>query len=347
MTKIAQKILQDRVKQIFTSAGLETDKAEVVAECLIEADMIGHFTHGLALVPGYVEVIERGVVKHKGDMRVVSDKGACVVWDGNQLPGAWLTAKAVDLAIERAQEFGICSVAIGRAQHNGALAAYLRRATDKGLMVQLCCSTASDKWVAPFGGSKPLITPNPIAAGIPTDGDPILLDVSSSITTVTMAHRTANAGQNFDEDWVLTALGEPSNDPKELTERNGSLMPMGGMSKGHKGFAMALLVEALSQGLSGFGRMGEPEEGSLSIHVQVSDPDAFGGGDAFRAQMGHLARICRENPPRPGVDAVRVPGDAAMAKLRDAQANGVTLSQDIVDGLNRMIAKFKVSEFPV
>lgn len=342
MRRIEKPKLQALASGILAAAGLDADKATVVADCLIEADMIGHFTHGLALLPGYVDVLKRGVITATGDKRVISDRGACVAWDGNQLPGAWLTATAVDLAVERAAEFGMCSIAIGRSQHNGALAAYLRRATDRGFMVQICCSTASDKWVAPFGGTERLITPNPLAAGIPTNGDPILLDISSSITTVTMTNNLARDSGKFAEDWVLTAFGEASNDPKELTERGGSLMPLGGMSKGHKGFAMALLVEALSQGLSGFGRMGQPEEGSLSVFVQVMDPDAFGGGAEFRAQMGHLAEICRACPPRPGVDAVRVPGDAAMAKWRASQTDGVPLSTQIIDGLNDTAATFSM-----
>lgn len=342
MQRVEQSKLQVLVRDIFSAAGVDTDKAAVMAECLIEADMIGHDTHGLGLLPGYIDELANGVINGSGDIRVVSDRGACVAWDGNQLPGAWLTASAVDLAVERAAQFGSCSVAIGRSQHNGALAAYLRRATDNGFMVQICCSTASDAWVAPFGGRTRLITPNPMAAGIPTDGDPILLDISASITTMTMANRLAKAGENFESDWVLTAEGLPSKDPSEITEREGSLMPMGGLEKGHKGYAQALLVEALSQGLSGFGRLGTPERGSLSVFVEVFDPSAFGGADAFTSQMGHLAEICRANPPRPGVEAVRVPGDAAMAKYRDAAENGVPLSDLIYAGISDAADRFKL-----
>ncbi|MBL4599223.1 MAG: Ldh family oxidoreductase [Rhizobiaceae bacterium] len=335
----SQKI-RNLVGNIFEAAGVEAEKAAVMAECLTEADMIGHFTHGLALVPGYVAALADGVINGKGDVRIISDRGACVAWDGNQLPGAWLTASAVDLAVERASQYGTCSVAVGRSQHNGALAAYLRRATDKGFMVQICCSTASGAWVAPFGGTKRLFTPNPMAAGIPTEGDPILLDISASITTVTMVNGLAAEGKKFDHDWLLTAGGIATNDPVEVTQNGGSLMPLGGMEKGHKGYAMALLVEALSHGLSGFGRMGEVEEGSLSVFVTVSDPDAFGGADSFRKQMSFLADACRDNPPRPGVEAVRVPGDAAMAKWRDAQINGVVLSAEIADGLEKSATQF-------
>lgn len=332
--------LRAMVSELFEAAGVDADKASVMAECLTEADMIGHFTHGLALVPDYVQALKDGVINGTGDLRVISDRGACVAWDGNQLPGAWLTAKAVDLAVERASQYGTCSIAVGRSQHNGALAAYLRRATDKGFMVQLCCSTATGAWVAPFGGTKRLFTPNPFAAGIPTEDDPILLDISASITTVTMTKDLAIEGKNFDHDWLLTAGGIATNDPREVMDKGGSLMPLGGMEKGHKGYAMALLVEALSHGMSGFGRMGEVEEGSLSVFVQVSDPDAFGGADSFRKQMSYLADACRSNPPRSGVDAVRVPGDAAMTKWRDAQENGVVLSAKIADGLEKAAGQF-------
>lgn len=335
--------LRMMVANVFETAGVESDKASVMAECLTEADMIGHFTHGLALVPNYIQDLKDGVINGKGDFRVVSDRGACIAWDGNQLPGAWLTAMAVDLAVERASQYGTCAIAIGRSQHNGALAAYLRRATDKGFMVQICCSTATGAWVAPFGGTQKLFTPNPMAAGIPTEDDPIMLDISASITTVTMTLGLAAEGKNFDHDWLLTAGGEPSRDPVEVLEKGGSLMPLGGMEKGHKGYAMALLVEALSQGLSGFGRMGDVETGSLSVFVQVTDPDAFGGADTFRKQMSFLADSCRSNPPRPGVDAVRVPGDAAIAKRRDAEENGVSLSDAIASGLKKAAEEYGIA----
>lgn len=164
---------------IFAGAGLEPEKAAVVAELLVEADLMGHTTHGLSLAPWYLSSIQEGTMTKAGEPKVISDRGACVAWDGRRLPGIWLTAKALDIAIERAPTYGTVTVAIGNSHHIGALAAYLPRATEKGFMVLLGSSSPSGASVAPFGGTKGVVTPNPLGVGIPTSGDPILIDISA------------------------------------------------------------------------------------------------------------------------------------------------------------------------
>jgi LDH2 family malate/lactate/ureidoglycolate dehydrogenase len=325
---------------LFRSAGLEADKADNVAEILLEADLMGHATHGLALVPWYFDAIAADTMTMSGEPEIVSDRGACVAWNGKRLPGTWLTTKAVDLAVERAATYGTVTVAISESHHIGALAAYLPRATEKGYMITVASSTATASGVAPFGGTRPVFTPNPLAAGIPTQGDPILLDISASITTLNLARQLSKEGRKFPQPWVMDAAGNPSNDPAAVLTGGGSLLPVGGLDHGHKGYSLALLVEALTQGISGFGRSDRPTGMSTSVFVQVIDPTAFGGKDGFMRQTTWLAEACKNNPPRPGVDKVRVPGERALAYKREALAHGVPLSAPIVDGLRPHCEKF-------
>ncbi|MSR19706.1 MAG: Ldh family oxidoreductase [Gemmatimonadetes bacterium] len=317
---------------LFRKAGLDGDKPEVSAEVLVEADIMGHTTHGLALLPRYLQEIGSGSMAATGDPTTVSDRGACVCWDGRRLPGVWLTAKAVDLAIERVEQFGTVSVAIGNSHHLGCLAAYLPRATDRGFLAIVSSSDPSQRTVAPFGGRQPLFTPNPIAVGIPTGDDPLLIDVSASITTNNMGARMVREGRRFPGVWALDAAGDPTDDPKVLTE-GGSILPAGGVDHGHKGYAWALIVEALTQGLAGFGRADDPKGWGACAFVQVIDPAAFGGGDAFLRQTSWLAEACRNSPPRPGVERVRVPGESALARRRDALARGVAPYPGVIDAL--------------
>lgn len=326
--------------ELFRSAGLEAAKADNVAEILIEADLMGHSTHGLALVPWYFDAIAAGTMTLSGEPEVVSDRGACVTWNGNRLPGTWLTTKAVDLAIERVATYGTVTVAIAESHHIGALAAYLPRATEKGYMITVASSTITASGVAPYGGTRPVFTPNPLAAGIPTDGDPILLDISASITTLNLARQLAKEGRRFPQPWVLDAAGNPTDDPNAVLSGGGSLLPVGGLDHGHKGYSLALLVEALTQGISGFGRSDKPKGMSVSVYVQVIDPTAFGGKAGFNRQTTWLAETCKNNPPRPGVDKVRVPGERALACKREALERGVPLSTLIVNGLQPYCEKF-------
>jgi L-lactate dehydrogenase len=200
-------------------------------------------------------------------------------------------------------------------------------------MIILASSTPSSAGVAPYGGTRALLTPNPLAAGIPTRGDPVLIDISASITTMNRARQLTLAGRMFPQPWALDAQGNPSDDPAAVVSRGGSLLPVGGLDHGHKGFGLAILVEALTQALAGFGRADRPTGSSVSVYLQVIDPDAFGGQDGFTRQSTFLADACRSSPPRPGVDGVRMPGERALALREAALAEGVPLSPEITTQL--------------
>lgn len=319
---------------LFAATGCDGDKPGTIAAGLVEADLLGHTTHGLHLAPGYLRELESGTMTPRGEPAVVADRGAAVTWDGLRLPGVWLAARAVDLAVERAAAHGAATVVIRRSHHIGCLAAFLQRATDRGMMVIVASSDPAAASVAPFGGRKAVFSPDPIAVGIPTDGDPILIDLSASITTNGLSDRLRREGKRFPGPWALDAAGRPTNDPAVLfADPPGPLLPSGGTDHGHKGYGLALLIEALTQGLSGFGRADRPTGWGASVFVQALDPAAFGGAEAFRRQTSWTAVACRASPPAPGVDAVRVPGERALAHKRRALAEGVALYPGIMAAL--------------
>lgn len=319
---------------LFTAAGLEPDKAAIVAPLMVEADLMGHTTHGLQLVPPYLGALVDGSMTATGQPEVIADRGPVVTWDGNRLSGVWLTATAIDLAVERARQYGTCTVAIRRSHHIACLAAFLQRATDQGMMVTLTCSDPSVASVAPFGGTRAVYTPDPIAVGIPTSGDPILIDISASITTNGLTGRLHKEGRKLDHDWLIDADGAASRDPAVLfTDPPGTILPVGGLDHGHKGYGLALTVEALTQALAGHGRADPPEGWGAGVWVQVQDPAAFAGAGDFTRQTDRLAELCRTNPPRPGVTSVRLPGDGALSRKRAALEHGVELYPGIVEAL--------------
>lgn len=319
---------------LFCAGGMDAEKAEVTATLLVEADLMGHTTHGLQLAAPYLRDLVSGRMKGTGEPVIVAERAAVATWDGGYLPGLWLTAKAVDEAVERAKAYGTGTVTIRRSHHIGCLAAFLERATAGGCLLIVASSDPSVATVAPFGGRKPLFTPNPIAVGIPTDGDPILIDISASVTTNGFSARLAAEGREWPHTWWLDAEGNPSRDGSVINrDPPGTILPMGGLDHGHKGYGLAIAIEALTQALAGFGRAEEPTQWGAAVFVQALDPAAFGGLDAFTAETGWLARACRTNPPRPGVEAVRVPGDAALARKRRALADGVELYPAIMTAL--------------
>lgn len=330
-------------RTLLVRAGLEDDKADAVAGILVEADLLGHTTHGLALLSPYLGEIEKGAMAKSGEPRVVADFPAALTWDGGRLPGPWLVLRALEAAVARAEKYGTCAVSIRRSHHIACLAAYLRPVTERGMMAVITCSDPGTATVAPHGGRAAAYTPNPLAAAWPTDGDPVIIDVSMSITTNALTARLHKEGRRFAGPWALDASGEPTDDPGVMyANPPGTLLPTGGTDHGHKGYTLALLVEALTGGLSGHGRA-EPREGwGASVLIQVFAPGCFGGAETFRRQTTRLAEICRTTPPRPGVEAVRLPGESGLRRRREQLVHGVELHASILPAIEPWAAKLSV-----
>ncbi|SHJ59267.1 L-lactate dehydrogenase [Roseomonas rosea] len=323
---------------LFQAVGMEAEKAEAVAGILVEADMLGHDTHGLALAPRYLDAIEAGGMNLTGEPEVVNDRGACVTWNGRLLPGPWLVLRAMELAMERAAVHGLCAVAIGNSHHIGCLAAYLRRAAERGMVLSIHSSAPGVATVAPFGGTRAALSPAPFAFGFPTGDDAVLIDVSASITTNNMAMRLAKEGRRYPRPWLMDAEGEATDDPSVL-QRGGTVLPAGGQDHGQKGYGWGLTAEALSQGLSGHGRADGPKGMTNAVFLQVFDPTAFAGLDAFNRQTDAITANCRSSPPRPGLGAVRLPGEAGLRRRAVAERQGVALRDGILETLQPWAAK--------
>ena len=324
-------------------AGVRADIAADVAAILVEGDLLGHSTHGLQLLAGYLDQLAQGRMRKSGEPRVVHAATVATTWDGERLPGPWLTLRALDAALDMAAAHGTGTVVIRRSHHIACLAAYLTRATDRGAMALIYCSDPSTHSVAPFGAVTSVFTPNPLAAGIPTSGDPILLDVSASYTTNGLTNRLHQAGESLAHPWLQDAQGNPTRDPAVLFEEpRGTLLPLGGLEAGHKGFGLALLVEALTAGLSGHGRADPAEGWGATVFVQVLDPKAFGGAGAFTTQMDWLVNACHAAAPRPGGPPVRLPGERALSMRREQAANGVALYPTILPALEPWARKYDV-----
>lgn len=328
-------------EQLLAAAGFDAEKAAVTARLLVEADLLGHTTHGLQLLAPYIGDALAGRMTVQGQPRVIADFPAALTWDGERLPGVWLTDKALGIAMERARTQGTAMVTIRRSHHIACLAAFLTRATDAGMMAVITSSDPSVASVAPFGGRKAVYTPNPIAIGFPTTGDPVLIDISASITTNGLSGRYAAEGRRMPHPWLLDGEGNATDDPNVVAgaDPEGSILPVGGLDHGHKGYGLGLMIEALTQGLSGFGRSSAPTDWGASVTVQAMDPAAFGGLEAFTRETGWLADTCRNTPPRPGVERVRLPGESGLKRKRDALANGVALYPGIMAKLGELAAR--------
>jgi LDH2 family malate/lactate/ureidoglycolate dehydrogenase len=195
------------------------------------------------------------------------------------------------------------------------------RATEQGLVVMIMASTPSETAVAAHGGTSRIFSCNPIAVGIPTLGRPILIDTSASMSALGPLFRAHREGVSLDGNYLINADGSTSADPASYVDSSAAILPAGGVEQGYKGFAWAIIIEALSAALTGYGRATEASSGdgeANAVFVQAIAPGFFGGIDAFKKQMTWLGDTCRASDVAGGRPPVRMPGDRALA-LRDEQ----------------------------
>jgi L-lactate dehydrogenase len=336
--------LMNWASSLFQARGTDVDKADIVARILVEADLLGHDTHGLALLGPYLRKIDQGILKPTGTYDIVSDRPAVMLWDGGGLPGPWLTYRAIEAAAGRARELGTATITIRRSGHIACLAAYLEEPARQGFVVEIYSSDPSVASVAPYGGKRAAFTPNPVAIAIPTSDDPILIDVSTSITTNGMSARLQSQGKRFAGNWLLDNDGKPTNDPAVFdTDPPGTIQLLGGTDAGHKGYGLTLLVEAMTGGLAAYGRAERPTDWGATVMVRVTDPAAFGGLAGFNHQLDWLANACRENPPIDATRPVRLPGERGLALKRDAQKSGLRLNPLVLQDIEKLATETKIA----
>ncbi len=330
-------------KNLMLKAGMEEGKAAVVAEILLEGDLMGHTTHGLQMLVPYLKSMEAGQMTLTGDYQTLKDSGNLLLIEGRFLPGPWLVKKAVELASARMKDHGVVTVAITHSHHIACLQAYLPLATSQGWMMTLMSSDPSVATVAPYGGKTALMTPNPIAVGIPTSGTPIMFDFCTSITSNGQCMRSHKQQKNLPGEWIQDANGHPTDDPGALfANPPGTIYPLGGAAYGHKGFALGLWVEMMTAALTGHGRSESPDQWGASVFIQMMDPDAFGGAEAFLRESDHLVNACHSTEPVDADNPVRLPGEMAWKRRKDQLENGVQLHPGILDSLSKWADQWNV-----
>jgi LDH2 family malate/lactate/ureidoglycolate dehydrogenase len=298
----------------------------------------------LLLLNPYLASIGKGLMTLSGTPKVVKDVAGNVTLDADYLPGPYVVRKAIELLLPKVKSFGVATAAIARTHHIACLQAYLKPVTDLGYVILLMSSDPSCVTVAAHGGVKPVCTPNPIAVGIPTESTPILIDISASTTTNGRTLQLYKQGQKYPSDCLQTADGRPTNDPAVLfDDPPGTILPLGGPEYGYKGFALCILVEALTAALCGHGRTDHPNRWGASVFLQLIDPECFGGLGHFKNEMESFARTCRDSGPTTGESTVRMPGDKALQWRQRQLAEGVTLHPSIMASLQKWAEKSAVT----
>lgn len=338
------KDLRNFAFQLLHEKGLSSEVAAVVADVLLEGDLLGHTTHGLQLLAPYLKELDTGSMATVGEPLVVQDHGISVLWDGQYLPGPWLVTRAIETGIKRLESAPVFTASIKQSHHIACLEAYLEKVARQGYLIFLTTSdpTLGAK-VSPFGSRTPVYTPNPIAAAWPLQDGVVMLDISMSTTSVGLSQRLSRQDKRLPGQWVLDADGNLTDDPSVIfSNPSGSILPLGQQSLGYKGYALGLLVEALTSGLCGFGRKDAPGRWGATVFLMLINPEALGGAEMFQEETTWLAQACLNAEPLEKNKPVRLPGQAALARKKAYLKKGVALDPGILPALDKWSAELGV-----
>lgn len=327
--RVAAAIWRRQVLEILCAWRMSDAHARVTADVLVAADLMGIDSHGMTLLALYEQQIQDGGATATPTVRVVHDRAAVALIDGDAGFGHVPGMLAVELAAERAEKFGIAAVAIRNSNHYGAAGVYVRRLAEQGL-IGISTSSVWRAAIVPTGGLEPMLGTNPIAFAAPSArGRPFLLDMATSNAAIGKLKLAQRAQTEIPEGWALTREGRPQRDPS-LALLDTLLVPLGG----HKGYGLATMVEVLSSVLSGAAvtplRDKPGRRHDVGHFVLAIDPAMVRGSRAeFEADVARMTEALRATPPSDPEQPVLVAGDPEYACEAERLSHGIPLSEKL------------------
>jgi len=309
---IDTKAMRRWVYELFRAAGCGEDEARITADHLIEANLSGHDSHGVSVVPGYVRSLLSEQLVLNQHITIVTDTGSLVVVDGNRGMGQPIAAQTMALAIERSRSHGVAIVGLKNSHHIGRVGHWAEQAIAAGMASIHFTNVVSRPLVAPHGGIEPRLGTNPFTVGLPRrDAPPILLDFATSAIAVGKVRVAHYKKVPAPEGVLLDAEGQPTTNPAVMYEE-----PLGALlaAAGHKGYALGLVCDLLGAALFG-GNTALPEHmrknGMFNnMLVIVFDPARFGALEHFERETARFIEYVQASRKAAGTDAILVPGDA-------------------------------------
>ena len=323
------------VKKILKNLGVSNQQANVVAEATLDADIKGFTSHGLGRFPQYINGLENGFIKARGEIDIVKETISTALLDGNSLFGQYVAHEAMSLAISKADETGIGAVGTFNSNHFGVAGFYSDIAVFNDMIGIVMCNTAPA--VAPFGGSRAILGTNPLAIGIPTKKY-VSVDMATSVSARGKLLEAKRKGIAIPEGVAIDCEGNPTTNPDEALK--GSILPFGGV----KGYALNFMIEILCGPLvnAAFGEdvkgtAGDYKEncnkGDLFIAI---DPSKFVDIKTFKEQVEQLIEDMRTT------GNIRIPGDGTVAKYLKNQKKGLEIDENLFKTLNTICTNLDI-----
>jgi len=324
--------------------GFGSDEAEVHAVCsnLIEANLAGHDSHGIGMLPRYTDSYLEGSLKPNTHVRTVLDAGAMLRLDGQAGFGQVVGHEAMALGIERAQQHGCCVMGLGNAHHLGRIGAWAEQAAAAGLVSLHFVNVISRGIVAPYGGSDARFGTNPFTAAIPLKGRaPLILDFATSVIAQGKTRVAHNKGEQVPPDHLIDHEGNPTQDPRySVIEPFGAILAFGA----HKGYGMAVVCEllggALAAGMAQYTSDSSKKRVLNGMLTVLIDPAKIADMAAYEREALTFVDWVTASPPRAGFDRVRLAGEPERESRARRTQSGVpvdaTTWQEILNAAGKL-----------
>ncbi len=338
--------LVNAVETIVLAGGSDAREAKIVAENLVAANLTGHDSHGVGMIPRYTESLLEGGLVVNQHPKMVFDGGAMISLDGQQGYGQVIGLEAMEIGIARAKQHGMCVMGLGRSHHLCRIGQWAEQAVAAGLVSLHFTNVISRSIVAPFGGADARFGTNPMTVGIPIPNEPpFILDMATSAVAQGKIRVAHNKREKVSPDWLIDDKGNPTPDPKfGVIEPFGALRTFGL----HKGYGLAVVCELLGGALTGGGTWHSDDRskkrvwnGMLTILI---DPKRLGTADAFAAETTEFLKSLRQSPTAPGVDKVRIAGEPERETRTKRERDGISVDANTWNEIVAAGAKLKVEK---
>jgi len=346
---ITAEKLREIVIYTLEALGTPSHEAAIVTDFLIEANLVGHDSHGVIRLPQYVDRIKRGELKPRAKIKITKESSTTALIDGDWGFGQVIAKKAMEIAIDKAKKTNIAVVCVYNCNDVGRLGGYTLIAAKHNMIGIMAVNDAgANPHVAPWGGITPILSTNPISVAIPTDKEnPILVDMATSTIAVGKLQLALQREEKVPEGWFIDASGKFSTNPADYFTSRGALLPLGGKAAGHKGFGLSLVVDILSGALSGAGcSSGREGRDAQGVFILVINVNGFIPFKDFIEKVDNLVKSIKNSRRIEGVKEILVPGEPEFRERSRRLEKGIFIEDKtwnkILKILNELNIKIQI-----
>lgn len=328
MYRLPGEKLEDFCQEVLTKVGLDVDEARQSAQVIVAADLRGIDSHGVSRLPIYVKRLTAGLINPRPERKILSAQGAMGLLDADNGMGAPAAIQATQMAMEKAQKYGLGGVAVRNTNHFGIAAYYALLPVEEDMLGMVMSNTSP--LMVPFGSREKILGTNPVAVAVPGGTyPPVVLDMATTAVARGKLELAKRKGEEIPVGWGVDPQGEPTTDPQKALE--GALLPMGGP----KGSGMAIIIDILCGVLAGsayggnigslFGNLDRPQK--VGNFFLAFDIGFYRDIADFKREMEEYIRMIKTSQPAKGFQEVLMPGEIEQMAVQKRKEEGIPLGE--------------------